>query len=273
MAAPDEGPTPEPDHGLSQAPNQNSNQKNQTTDHEPNQTLNQTLDQELNQTATQSSNHGSTSDSNQDPAGFLRRPIDPNFPIRDVDLSDPTFTSDGQAQELQTDDISYYLHHLSWEFRLPGYAATLGKPYSPFHLFLTLTILTSNHQALLPSSLVGFPRDIYRSFDFVMSRLNREFTMTFMFMVTLLVEVTDCGQTLPDMFFTSCAMISPTAIARCVDGGGNLLKCVYNDTAGEGQIGRGMIKTSAAMLQWNHSIIRGCCYLYWRKLSLLVQEE
>ncbi|KAH0294212.1 hypothetical protein M436DRAFT_81911 [Aureobasidium namibiae CBS 147.97] len=51
----------------------------------------------------------------------------PNPPTRDIDLSDPTFASDGQAQQPQVVDLARFLYMLSGAFRnTPNYAATLG---------------------------------------------------------------------------------------------------------------------------------------------------
>jgi hypothetical protein len=71
---------------------------------------------------------------NQGPAPVPNPGINPapNLPTLDIDLSDSTWTSDGQSQQFQTADLTSFLARLSQVFAIhPRYAAILGKARIP----------------------------------------------------------------------------------------------------------------------------------------------
>lgn len=68
-------------------------------------------------------------------------------------------------------------------------------------------------------------------------------------------------------------MILSTATVRCVEQGEDRLKCVQNDTAGDGQLERDDGETFVAMSRWKDSMTSDVAYICWQKMSPLVQEE
>lgn len=67
----------------------------------------------------------------------------PTFPVRDIDLSDPMFTSDGVMQQHQAAVDVEFFGRLSGCFNhQPNFVTTLGKPHVLFGISVRARLLT-----------------------------------------------------------------------------------------------------------------------------------